>query len=91
MAKLKATFCIGDEPAIIDIGRDAQIIIALVKAGPKGLTSLEMHRAGWAWRLSAYLCDLQKMDFPIQTGCECHDVGNHERYFLAGPVQMMAA
>lgn len=91
MPKIKATFRIGGGLAITAIVREAQTIIAVIEAGPKRITSLEMHRSGWALRLAAYICDLRKMGVPIHTRRERHDGGYHRRYFLAGPVQMVAA
>ena len=89
MAKLKATFCIGDGPAITATGREAQTIVALVTAGPKGITSLETFLAGWAVRLGAYVFDLKAMGVPIRSTREPHDGGNHARYYLAGPVELL--
>ena len=91
MAKLKATFRIGDGPAITAMGREAQTIIALVHAGPKGITSLETFLAGWAVRLGAYIFDLRQMGVPIKTTREPHEGGSHARYSLAGPVQLIEA
>ena len=83
MAKLKATFRIGDGPAITATGREAETIIALVRAGPRGITSLETFLAGWAVRLGAYIFDLKAMGVPIRVAREPHEGGNHARYFLA--------
>ena len=89
MAKLKATFRIGDGPAITATGREAQTIVALVKAGPKGITSLETFLAGWAVRLGAYIFDLKAMGVPIRSTREPHNGGNHARYYLAGAVELV--
>ena len=89
MAKIKATFRIGAGLAITAIGREAQTIIALVDAGPKGITSLETFYAGWAVRLGAYIFDLKAMGVPIRSTREAHDGGKHARYFLAEPVEII--
>ena len=89
MAKLKATFRVGDGPAITATGREAQTILALVQAGPRGITSLETFLAGWAVRLGAYVFDLKIMGVPIRSTREPHDGGNHARYYLAGPVELV--
>lgn len=89
MAKIKATFRIGTGPAIIAVGREAQTIIALVDAVPKGITSVETFHAGWAVRLGAYIFDLKAMGVPICSTRETHDGGKHARYFLAGPVEII--
>ena len=88
MAKLKAIFRIGDGLEISATGREAQTIIALVDAGPKGITSLETFYAGWAVRLGAYIFDLKAMGVPIRSTREPHDGGNHARYYLAGSVEL---
>jgi Helix-turn-helix domain len=89
MVKLKATFRIGDGLVITATGREAQTIIALVEAGPRGITSLETFYAGWAVRLGAYIFDLKAMGVPIRATREPHDGGNHARYFLAGPIELI--
>lgn len=70
-------------------GREAQSILALVNAGPRGITSLDTFRAGWAARLSAYIFDLKKMGVPIEATREPHDGGNHARYRLAAPIEII--
>jgi hypothetical protein len=71
-------------------GREAETLLALTAAGPRGLTSLEAFRAGWAVRLAAYIHDL-KHDFgvPIVATREEHDGGSHARYFLVGRVEVL--
>ena len=89
MAKLKAGFRIGDGSTLTARGREAETIVALVQAGPKGITSLEAFKAGWAVRLGAYIFDLKAMGVPIRSTREPHDGGNHARYYLAGPVELV--
>jgi Helix-turn-helix domain len=88
--KIKATIRVSDGPAIKLTGREAQTIVALVEAGPKGITSLETFLAGWAVRLGAYIFDLKAMGVPIRATREPHDGGNHARYYLAGPVEIIS-
>jgi hypothetical protein len=89
MAKFKATFRIGDGPAITATGREVQTIVALAQAGPKGITSLETFLAGWAVRLGAYIFDLRAMGVPIHSTREPHDGGNHACYYLARQVELV--
>lgn len=70
-------------------GREAETLLALLHAGPRGITSLECFRAGWAVRLAAYVCDLRKMGVPIEANREPHGGGSHARYHLAGHVEIV--
>ena len=72
-------------------GRQAETLLALVAAGPRGLTSLEGFRAGWAVRLAAYVHGLRK-DFglAIETVREEHEGAVHGRYVLTCPVQILS-
>ena len=70
-------------------GSEAQTIIALTKAGPKGITSIEAFQAGWAVRLGAYIFDLKKMGVPIVTTREPHEGGKYDRYSLSGIVEIV--
>jgi Helix-turn-helix domain len=88
--QIKATFQLGEGPAITVTGREAQTILALVEAGQKGITSLETFKAGWAVRLGAYVFDLRGFGVPIETMREPHTGGNHARYKLTGPVTLIA-
>ncbi|MEO6608254.1 MAG: hypothetical protein ABIN69_07265 [Aestuariivirga sp.] len=87
---LKVTFSVAGGPAKLATGREGQSLIALVSAGPRGITSLETFKAGWAVRLGAYIFDLKKMGVPIVTTREPHDGGNHGRYSLSGPVTILS-
>lgn len=70
-------------------GREAETLLTLISAGPHGFTSLEGFRAGWAVRLSAYIHDLRRLGVPIETTREPHDGGQHARYHLAVPVEVV--
>ena len=89
MSKIKVRFRVKDGPPLTATGREAQTIIALAEAGPKGITSLETFYAGWAVRLGAYIFDLKAMGVPIRPTREAHEGGKHARYFLAGPVDVI--
>ena len=41
------------------------------------------------YSLGAYIFDLKAMGVPIRATREPHDGGNHARYFLAGPVELV--
>lgn len=71
------------------VGREAETLLALVNAGPRGITSLETFKAGWAVRLGAYVFDLKAMGVQIVTARENHEGGNHARYSLASPVTII--
>ncbi|MGD9712373.1 MAG: hypothetical protein AB7V46_09940 [Thermomicrobiales bacterium] len=88
--RIFVTAKIGDRLININ-GREAQALLALVEHGPRGITSLDMGRAGWAIRLGAYIHDLRhKFGVPIETTREPHDGGQHGRYTLTGPVQIIS-
>ena len=88
-APIAVTFRIAGSRLQTATGPEAQTIIALIKAGPKGITSLETFQAGWAVRLGAYVFDLKKMGVPIVTTREAHDGGKYGRYTLSGPVELV--
>lgn len=70
-------------------GREAETLVGLIDAGPRGITSLETFQAGWAARLAAYIHDLKKLGVPISMQREAHDGRQHGRYFLAGEVEIV--
>jgi hypothetical protein len=88
-AKLKVYFRLPSRLVYEVVGREAETIIALVDAGPRGITSLEAFRAGWAVRLSAYVFDLRAMGVPIRSTREQHEGGSHARYTLEGQVEIV--
>ena len=70
-------------------GQTAKALLALVKAGPRGVTALET--ATWAYRLAAYCHDLRKnYGLVIRTDREDHDGGWHGRHVLESEVQITA-
>lgn len=81
---------------IVVTGRYAQTLKALIDAGDKGTTALEI--SSWALRLSHYIDVLRKDDrfhLNIETQLEPHEVdgmgaGRHARYFLRSRVQIVS-
>lgn len=69
-------------------GRNAQTLLALIKAGDKGITALELSNT-WALRLSAYIHCLRHVNgLDIITHKEGHDGGWHARYVLITPAEI---
>jgi hypothetical protein len=68
-------------------GRVAQTLYALVEAGERGITALEVN--SWAYRLASYIYDLRHdYGLDIQTKAEPHEGGTHARYVLVTPVEV---
>ena len=68
-------------------GRYAQTLRALVEAGNRGTTALEI--SSWALRLSHYIFILRTRDgLNIENRNEPHDGGQHGRYFLLSQVEI---
>lgn len=90
-AKLSVTACImPDDRAFTVKGRIAETLLALVDAGPRGITSLEAFKAGWAVRLAAYVHRLRSdCRLAIETRREPHGGGNHARYVLNSRVELI--
>ena len=66
-------------------GRYAQTLRALIEAGDRGVTALEI--STWALRLSHYVFVLRREHgLEIEMQREPHDGGWHGRYFLRTPV-----
>jgi len=73
------------------VGRFAQTAEALIKAGPRGVTALDL--SSWAVRLSHYIFILRKdYGVDITTKMEPHDgpfPGRHGRYVLKSPLHLV--
>lgn len=70
-------------------GQTAKALLALIEAGPRGITALEAD--AWAYRLAAYCHVLrQRHGLSIRTEREPHPGGWHGRYVLETPVQIDA-
>lgn len=68
-------------------GQCARALLALVAAGPSGVTALEVQ--GWAYRLAAYVFDLrQRHGLSVVTEREQHPGGWHGRHILLTPVRI---
>ena len=66
-------------------GRQLRTLRALLDAGAKGITALDV--SSWAYRLASYIYDLRhKHGLEIQTIEEPHDGGFHARYVLISKV-----
>lgn len=69
-------------------GQTARTLLALVDAGPKGNTALEV--SSWALRFAAYCHDLKhKHGLTIRTDREEHPGGWHGRHVLETPVEII--
>lgn len=68
-------------------GQTSRTLYELMKAGPKGVTALEV--STWALRLSAYIFNLRKLGLEIATLHEEHPEGWHGRYVLVTPVEIL--
>jgi hypothetical protein len=90
-AKRKKIALAFDTPAgriAISARQDSRTLAALVMAGAKGVTALEM--SSWAYRLGAYVHTLRHdYGLAIETLHEPHDGGWHGRYVLHTPVRII--
>jgi hypothetical protein len=68
-------------------GRVAQTIDALVAAGARGVTALEI--SSWALRLAHYIFLAKKLGLEISMELEPHDGGRHGRYRLLTAIQIL--
>lgn len=89
--KLKVHFRLPSGKVRAAVGREAETLVALVQAGPRGITSLEAFRAGWAVRLAAYVHDLRLMGVAIRTAREAHPGGSHARYSLEASIDLLSS
>ena len=80
-----------DTPAgriAISARQPRRALAALIKAGSKGVTALEI--SSWAYRLGAYVHTLRHdYGLTIETLRETHDGGWHGRYVLHTPCQII--
>lgn len=68
-------------------GQDAKTLSALVGAGVRGVTALEVN--SWAYRLGAYIHSLRhNCGLAIETVREPHEGGWHARYVLRSLVKL---
>ncbi len=68
-------------------GQTAKALLALVEAGPRGVTAFEA--ATWAYRFAAYCHELRhKCGLTIRTERESHPGGWHGRHVLETEVRI---
>lgn len=73
---------------IVLCGQDAKTLLALIRAGNEGRTSLEV--SSWAFAMSSYISNLRnRHGLNIKTVMEAHDKGSHARYFLQDNVEII--
>jgi len=70
-------------------GQTARALVALVEAGPRGCTALEV--STWAYRFAAYCHELRhRYRLAIRCDREEHLGGWHGRHTLESPVEVLA-
>jgi hypothetical protein len=80
---------VGPHGAFTVRGQTAKCLLALVKAGERGCTALEV--SSWALRFAAYCHELRKNHgLEIETIPENHDGGWHGRHVLRTPVEILS-
>ena len=78
---------VGPAGPFIATGQVAKALSALVAAGTRGVTALEVN--SWAYRLGAYVHSLRHdCGLAIETVREPHEGGWHGRYVLRSPVKL---
>ena len=63
------------------IGREGATLLMLIENGPRGVRAFDF-AGGPAYRLSAYIHDLRRMDISIRREFERHATGSHAVYVL---------
>jgi hypothetical protein len=80
---------VGPHGPFVVRGQTAKSLLALVKAGERGCSALEV--SSWALRFAAYCHELRKNHgLEIATLPENHDGGWHGRHVLRTPVEILA-
>lgn len=90
--KLVLHFRIVGSDAILKVrGQEARSLAALVAAGPRGITALEV--STWALRLAHYAMKLRRLGLAIEMVKEPHEGPGgkhwHGRYILKSPVEVV--
>src|SRR5688572_19146837 len=83
--KLKAHVQLPGGTIVQAVEREAETLLR-ISAGRRGITPLDAHRAGTAFRLAAYVHDLKALGILVEMEREPHPGGWHGRYRLAGDV-----
>lgn len=87
--KLKIKAKIGERIVEV-VGREAETLLRLIAAGAAGISPLDAHKAGPAFRVAAYCFDIRtKHHIPIETKREAHEGGWHVRYYLTVHVEII--
>jgi Winged helix domain len=73
--RLKLSARLPNDSIIEAKGREAETLLALMHAGGRGVTPLDAHRSGPAYRLAAYVHDLKRLGIPIEMEREPHPGG----------------
>jgi hypothetical protein len=89
MARLKVHFRLPCGAVREAVGREGTTLLRLIEAGQHGITPIDAHRAGPAFRLAAYCHGLRKLGVPILMEREPHLGGWNGRYRLAGDVEIV--
>src|SRR4051812_16433880 len=88
ISMLFARYIGGERRVFIVTRRPAQTLWYLVECKEAGVTALQM--SSWALRLAAYIHILRsKYGLDIQTISEPHDGGQHARYVMHTPVEII--
>jgi hypothetical protein len=83
------TWDAGEDRVFETRGQTAKALLALMAAGPRGCTALEV--ATWAYRFAAYCHDLRRNHgLAIRCDREDHPGGWHGRHVLETPVEIIA-
>lgn len=87
--KITASHIVGGSRITFTVqGQTARSLKALIEAGDKGVTALEV--STWALRFAAYCHDLKhKFGLNIRTDREQHDSGWHGRHVLETQVEIV--
>lgn len=70
-------------------GQQCKTIVALIDAGPGGVTAQEV--AGWGFRLAAYVHSLRGAGVEVAMDREPHPGGWHGRYRLVTSLEIVGA
>ena len=87
----RITFKVLSTGAVFEVeGQESRTLVALVDAGHRGITSLEV--STWALRLAHYIMKLRRRGLEIDMERERHGgpvPGEHGRYFLRSGIQIL--
>ena len=88
MSERRVTFRRLTDGRVFEVtGQTAKALVALVLAGDRGCTSLEV--SSWALRLAHYVLYLRRLGLRIDTDREEHSGGWHGRYRLRTGIEIL--